>query len=658
MFHVYCLLRTLSSGFMFSATEPRNWFLAGLRSRNRHRHRRPGLASEPHLTSNLEPWSPPEPATPGTAASNPQPRHRTSPGWDSVADVERRPWRNYRSSNSDDRGNEGGAMTSSLQSASAENNAHLPNQSSSSGREDFGGDNLPPHGFEDNVRAPIPVVREALYDDAMFHIPSRYGYASQGSSSVVAFRNFQEEMRHPQVWESEKDGAPKEDSRDNLAALYRPPFALMFKGPFEKAKLAAAAENKWLLANLQSTREFDSHMLFHLMLICYDVFVVILMKLNRDTWAHEAVAQTIKTIFIFWQVYDDTSEGSKVCTCYKLNSVPVVLLIDPITGQKIHSWNGMVHPDRLLEDLLPYADYGPNNYSHLSHKRPRETSKIPEKKIHGRAEHLLRKKEKKSIVILRHATVKFISLQHFELCDNERIICTMFRALEASLETVEHPDASSPEVDGAVNSTVDNKADVLSDKKPSYPPLPDEPSGDKSLLCRVGFRLPDGLRVQRNFLHKYPVQLLWSFCVLQIGEAETRPFRLMHPIPGASKFLEYETTSHWVCQGLIAYRPTMLCWVYVWVACNVGSNDRFSFQVIECDSVLSSGNMWLVQVSVKPQCLSFCRRPENSVTDLQQEASVLYWRMNYSEGSILIVPHPSVSLIPQKKLKTEPKCLQ
>lgn len=384
-------------------------------------------------------------------------------------------------------GNEGGATTSSLQPASAENNAHLPNQSSSSGRGVFGGDNLPPHGVEDNVRAPLPVVREALYDDAMFHRPSRYGYATQGPSSVVAFRNFQEEMRHPQVWESEKDGAPKEDSRDNLAALYRPPFALMFKGPFEKAKLAAAAENKWLLANLQSTREFSSHML------------------NRDTWAHEAVAQTIKTNFIFWQVYDDTSEGSKVCTYYQVNSVPVVLLIDPITGQKIHSWNGMVHPDRLLEDLLPYADYGPNNYSHLSHKRPRETSKIPEKKIHDDEAEELK------------------------------------RALEASLETMEHPDASSPEVDGAVNSTVDNKADVLSDKKPSYPPLPDEPSGDKSLLCRVGFRLPDGRRVQRNFLRKDPVQLLWSFCVSQIGEAETRPFRLMHAIPGASKFLEYDS---------------------------------------------------------------------------------------------------------------------
>lgn len=29
--------------------------------------------------------------------------------------------------------------------------------------------------------------------------------------------------------------------------------------------------------------------------------------------------------------------------------MPVVLIIDPITGQKMRSWNGMVQPERLLE---------------------------------------------------------------------------------------------------------------------------------------------------------------------------------------------------------------------------------------------------------------------------------------------------------------------
>ncbi|GAB2279757.1 hypothetical protein Dimus_014396 [Dionaea muscipula] len=384
-------------------------------------------------------------------------------------------------------GSEGGLTASSSQSASADNNAHLVNKTSSGGsRKDFEGDTSAPQGDGDDVRAPLPVIREALYDDALFYGASRFGYPPHGPSSTVAFRNFQEEMKHPGVWESERGGAlkPKEDSQDNLAALYRPPFALMHHGPFEKAKLAAAAENKWLLVNIQSTREFSSHML------------------NRDTWANEAVAQTIKTNFIFWQVYDDTSEGSKVCTYYKVDSVPVVLVIDPITGQKMRSWNGMIHPDRLLEDLLPFMDGGPNNH-HVSssHKRPRENFQMPAQKIHD------------------------------EEADEVK------RALAASLESMERPNEFAYEVKDV--DTTDNEADACSEKKPSYPPLPDEPNGDRSLLCRVGFRLPDGRRVQRNFLRSEPIQLLWSFCASQIREAENRSFRLAHAIPGASQFLEY-----------------------------------------------------------------------------------------------------------------------
>lgn len=49
------------------------------------------------------------------------------------------------------------------------------------------------------------------------------------------------------------------------------------------------------------------------------------------------------------QVYEDTSEGRKVCTYYKLDSIPVVLVIDPITGQKMRFWSGMVQPESLLE---------------------------------------------------------------------------------------------------------------------------------------------------------------------------------------------------------------------------------------------------------------------------------------------------------------------
>lgn len=49
------------------------------------------------------------------------------------------------------------------------------------------------------------------------------------------FRNFDEELKRPGVLKTDEGATSTADtSRDTLATLYRPPFALMFQGPFEK----------------------------------------------------------------------------------------------------------------------------------------------------------------------------------------------------------------------------------------------------------------------------------------------------------------------------------------------------------------------------------------------------------------------------------------
>lgn len=359
------------------------------------------------------------------------------------------------------------------------------------------------HNDGDEVRPPLPVIRETLYDDAMLYGAPRVGHRSQEPSSLVAFRNFEEEMRHPGVWESEQGAASiAESSRDNLASLYRPPFHLMFNGPFDKAKDAASLQNKWLLVNIQSTKEFSSHML------------------NRDTWANEAVSQTISTNCIFWQVYDDTTEGRKVCTYYRLDSIPVVLIIDPITGQKMRSWIGMVQPESLLEGLLAFLDAGPKDHHiTLSHKRPRGSSSPPKSKA------LVDSDESKE--------------------EDEEVQ----RALAASMESMKESTAMAGRDNKDADVAVNGQETALA-KRPAYPALPEEPRAERNLLCRVGVRLPDGRRVQRNFLRTDPIQLLWSFISVQLGEDETKAFRLTHAIPGASKNLDYESNSSFEESGL------------------------------------------------------------------------------------------------------------
>uniref|UniRef100_A0A0D9WAZ1 UBX domain-containing protein n=1 Tax=Leersia perrieri TaxID=77586 RepID=A0A0D9WAZ1_9ORYZ len=355
------------------------------------------------------------------------------------------------------------------------------------------GDGMQGLGEEDDVRAPLPTKRETLYGDVPMVVLR--------PNPTVAFRNFEEEARQSAVWDSEQNAASS--SRDNLASLYRPPFALMFNGPFDKAKLEASCLDKWLLINLQSTEEFSSHML------------------NRDTWANEAVAQTIRSNFIFWQVYHDTSEGRKVCTYYNLVSVPAVLLIDPITGQKMRGWNGMVHPDRLLEDLMPYLDKGPKeHHSTQPQKRPRKVDQETSISKHGK-------------------TPVPVAVED----EDEELA----RAVAASLE----------ESKGALSSEATNeKTEPEVENEPSlsvklnYPPLPEEPKGSRELLCRVAIRLPDGRRIQRNFLHTDPIKLLWSFCCPQVEDGDKKAFHFVQPIPGAPNNLEYESDKTFKEAGL------------------------------------------------------------------------------------------------------------
>ncbi|CAO1943626.1 unnamed protein product [Urochloa humidicola] len=347
-------------------------------------------------------------------------------------------------------------------------------------------------GEDDDVRAPLPVRRETLYGDGPVSVLR--------PNTTVAFRNFEQEARQSAVWDSDQNATSS--SRDNLASLYRPPFSLMFNGPFDKAKLEASCLDKWLLINLQSTDEFSSHML------------------NRDTWGNEAVAQLIRSNFIFWQVYHDSSEGRKVCTYYNLVSMPAILLIDPITGQKMRGWNGMVHPDRLLEDLLPYLDKGPKeHHAAQPQKRPR---KVDQETPMG--------KQGKTAV---------------EDEDEE-----LARAVAASLEESKEVAEGSDATDDMAEAEAEEENEPSLNIKLDYPPLPEEPTGSRDLLCRVAIRLPNNRRIQRNFLHTDPIKLLWSFCAPQVEDGEKRPFHFVQAIPGASMKLEFASDATFKEAGL------------------------------------------------------------------------------------------------------------
>ncbi|XP_019056429.1 PREDICTED: plant UBX domain-containing protein 7-like [Tarenaya hassleriana] len=290
-------------------------------------------------------------------------------------------------------------------------------------------------------------------------------------------------LTHDPAWEQGQGGDSPRSTGDS-ASVYKPPFDLMFNGSLHQAKSAASEEDKWLIVNLQSREELASH------------------TLNRDTWGDEVVAETITNNFVFLQVEHDASDGQKIHTFYNVETLPVVLVIDPITGQRMRLWYGMIEGETLLEELVPFMDVGPKQQ--LLHKKRHPRSTAEEQ--------------------------------------------------NPSLETV--PETETPSLETLTLSEKDQ-----TNAMPMFPPLPQEPIvGDPRLLCRVGFRFPDGRRLVRSFLKTEPIQLLWSFCHSQIQESEMKPFKLVETTtPRSANTIHYDSDQTFEQSGL-ANSIVLLSW--------------------------------------------------------------------------------------------------
>lgn len=98
-------------------------------------------------------------------------------------------------------------------------------------------------------------------------------------------------------------GPGSDAKKKSLAELFQPPHDIMFHGSFHEvcicnpltysftsyfslrqARLAGEHKRKWLLVNVQDSKEFASQVL------------------NRDVWSNHNVKDIIREYFIFWQV--------------------------------------------------------------------------------------------------------------------------------------------------------------------------------------------------------------------------------------------------------------------------------------------------------------------------------------------------------------------
>lgn len=203
-------------------------------------------------------------------------------------------------------------------------------------------------GPSHNVRPPIPPTQEVLNPAGY---PSEFSRRPANRTSAVneiydAFRDFQAEAQ----WQEMENETRAQDSSANTLAnkrrtlqdLFRPPLEVIFHGSFVSAREVGKLQNKWLLVNIQNSREFACQIL------------------NRDVWSNQTVKDILKEHFIFWQVRHDSSEGQRYIQFYHVSSYPHVSIVDPRTGEQLRSWPTSIDHNSFCDSVIEFLTEHPS----------------------------------------------------------------------------------------------------------------------------------------------------------------------------------------------------------------------------------------------------------------------------------------------------------
>ncbi|KAL8688983.1 MAG: hypothetical protein Q9224_004751 [Gallowayella concinna] len=127
-------------------------------------------------------------------------------------------------------------------------------------------------------------------------------------------------------------GASEASSKSRtLAEMYRPPYELMSRLPWDEARQQGKDGEKWILVNIQDPSIFDCQIL------------------NRDIWKDHGVMDTVRENFIFMQYAKDDPRGNQYVQYYfqtrdDPNAYPHIAIVDPRTGEQVKVWSGPPAP--------------------------------------------------------------------------------------------------------------------------------------------------------------------------------------------------------------------------------------------------------------------------------------------------------------------------
>ncbi|CAG9462700.1 unnamed protein product [Pedinophyceae sp. YPF-701] len=312
----------------------------------------------------------------------------------------------------------------------------------------------------DEIRAAIPQMTDRLYGSQ----------PHQGHLHPVSGGGFLHE--HVRRMEQAPQAA---------AMMFPCPDQILTQLPLSELQHRAADEDKWVVVNVQEVEEFDSH------------------ALNRDLWSNEQVQAALAASSLFNQYYVPTSEAQRISTFYSVERNPVIIVLDPITGQQMKQVVGQVSPEAFISFMEPFMSNPPSGAGAFLSKSMRPASEQ-----------------------------------------------TPGSGAAGSRPCAEEQTAGDVVV--VDDTSADDEADIRPGKATAdacstpVEPLAEEPPAGHERSCRVALRLPDGRRLQRRFLIDQPVRQLLSWAWSELPDStRDRPFELKEAKPGAAPLLSSDS---------------------------------------------------------------------------------------------------------------------
>lgn len=341
---------------------------------------------------------------------------------------------------------------------------------------------------DDGMRAALPQRIERLVD----HAPPFMG--------PRAFRGAQH------ILDAEAMGLPP----SAMNRMFAPPTDLLTPGSFDQAKMRAEREGKWLLANLQRGDDFASHVL------------------NRNIWTNDHVKEVVRANFSVFQVDARTEEGRMVTSYYRVEDFPVVLVIEPATGQLMKTIKGaaLLDPSAFMETLVDFIENGPEDTgaSTLAAKARRIASG------RGTRSAPVASGMGTSGAAGRSAPVGVIDVDEDDDLAQAIAMSEQDAAAKAGAGSGSGAGAQDNDVE-IVETPRESPGEAMARHARDVPP---EPPADDPGAVRVAIKLPSGKREVRRFKGSDTLKALYAFCRSVVPEAATgRAFVVREGLPGA-----------------------------------------------------------------------------------------------------------------------------